>query len=147
MREVASTDVCFSAASASRISVCFLWCCCRWCGRFDGASQLSCFEQIKLRSLLRNFPSHTPRRNNCQCQVLLFLNTAHLSRSMVDGLTSSSPPRVSDPDLQSRSLLHLRRGLSFLSSPSPNRLIVRLRLGSTHTLAAQKMLTIAAAEG
>ena len=70
----------------------------RWCSRFDGALLPTSFEQIKHRALLRTFPSPTPRRNNCQYQVLPSLSTTHLSPTMVEGSTSSSPPRASDAD-------------------------------------------------
>ena len=71
------------------------------CSRFGGALLPTSFEQIiKHRQEGGGEEvavAHTPPKE-CQYQVLSFLCTTHLSPSMVEWSTSSSPRRASDAD-------------------------------------------------
>ena len=68
---------------------------CRWCSRFDGALLPTSFEGlIEDVSVAHTRPTELVP---VQYQVLPFLRITHLSPSMVEGSTSSSP-RASDAD-------------------------------------------------
>ena len=82
-------------------NMCLLWLVllCRWCSRFDGALLPTSFEQTG-RGEERTLPSHTHRRKNCQYYVgpPFLVHNPLVAPSMVEGSTSSSPPRASDAD-------------------------------------------------